>query len=726
VGGWERDASIDPEVIKKWFSEDPEINYGCMAGADTFVFDIDMKSHDGFATAKNLLGEDFDLNTFRVKTPTGGEHRYYRSDKVYGNTAGTIGAGLDTRSGNGYVVGPGSALYVPDEFEPDLHTLRTYDVISDTPLVAIPEKLRIKLNEKKDKAANAQSSLHPDFIDTPENIELANKLLSSRDPAVIGDGGDTHTVHTAKRVRDYNISEEMCYELMDAEGGWNQSLLNPWAPDELKLKIHNGYLYADRPMGTKALVATGSLFGDGEDSPVIDFNTPSKPIVTSGYTFYDGSAVLSLNRHYDFIINQWLPTKNYTIVLGARGSGKTTVIVDAICHAASDADWHEAEVDHGWFFIYIAGEDFEGVKERYEAWCSTHKDLCKYNKDTDRWQLKDPSRLQFIDMAVDLMNEDAVIEFTKAVMSLAAQMRSGNKEIKIAVVVDTWQRMTAGAVGGQSSDEAMQKALNHIEGMTKKFKGPCIIAAHPPKANSNTMSGSGIIENRSDAVWNIVHIGAGVREATVTRIKGAPEGTHAKLRFNSVDINGADRFGRQRRSVYTVFNGGSGRDGMGKVVTPETEWQRRQDLLILLRDMLANGQNYDPTDPHGGSLPKMTKMVENLYQGPKAGCDENIRIKWIESLRLIGFKDAEMKPQRHIKDHPFFKIVAEAAEAMRLSGEIGKSGEGITWRRHANKYILSYGPISGIGRASMDEEETIVEELDLEDFRDEEDFGESK
>lgn len=724
VDAWQNVATSDPDLIEQWFASDPDMNYGCVAGEGNFILDIDVKDADGYETASRLLGvptSKLDEVTFAVKTPSGGEHLYFDADRVYANSVKrALGEGLDVRSGNGFVVGPGSLLHIPEEFEPDNFVPVSYEVVNDEDFTALPDSIKSRMRESMERSSNAQSSEDPESIDSDENVYLAREYLKAREPAIEGKGGDEHTKSTSEGVRDFNISEELCYDLMVEL--FNDKCEPPWDPDELRKKVENGYKYAKRPMGTRRAMRSANFDDIGgattvDDFPAGFFDTPEQAEERAkkdtnkkdkrDFVFYDGSAVLGLDKHYDFIISDWLPFKNYTIVLGGRGSGKTTIILDAVCHAASDVEWHKTPVDPGWYFIYIAGEDFEGVKDRYEAWCANHQDLCTFNPETERFELKDPSRIQFIDMAVDLMDEERVTAFGNAVIKLArSKLDKAGKPAKVAFIIDTWQRMTSGAVGGQSSDEAMQKALNNIEMLADKFAGPCIIAAHPPKANQNTMAGSGIIENRSDAIWSVEYKGAGMREVKVTRVKGAQEGNDKRLQFHNVEIRGFDRFNRKRKSVAATFQGGSLEADKSKVVSTTEEWQRSQAILELVRDMLARRGAYCPNISGPSTQVKLTEIAMDLYESDadlvsrnRLG-DPEIRKSWIEKLKAIGFSEAEMKRTRDTgrtaSKHPFYQAMDRLQSMFKGQAEIGNSGMGIIWDRKSRSVALSYGAVTKV------------------------------
>ena len=108
-------ASSAESVIRPWWSADPDANIG-VSTRGLFVLDIDRKGkRNGIASLQDLaIHEGLDLPpTFRVRTPSGGEHRYYRLPLGAGPvpcSVDRIARGVDVRGWHGYVVGPGSIV----------------------------------------------------------------------------------------------------------------------------------------------------------------------------------------------------------------------------------------------------------------------------------------------------------------------------------------------------------------------------------------------------------------------------------------------------------------------------------------------------------------------------------------------------------------------------------------------------------------------------------------
>jgi hypothetical protein len=124
-----KDASNNPMVIQEWAKKFPYSNIGIATEASNLVV-VDCDSSKGetppspwnqpgivdgvdvFVTAVAESGNQFDFNTFTVRTPNNGWH-YYFQDQGQPIRSGANVNGLwrvDVRSKGGYIVAPGSRL----------------------------------------------------------------------------------------------------------------------------------------------------------------------------------------------------------------------------------------------------------------------------------------------------------------------------------------------------------------------------------------------------------------------------------------------------------------------------------------------------------------------------------------------------------------------------------------------------------------------------------------
>ena len=109
-----KDATNDPEQIKKWWKDNPNYNIGIATGEESmglYIIDIDVdheKGKDGVQMFKEWQKKHERIsNTVTCKTPRGGYHLYFYDHNNLKNIAGIDGC-IDTRANGGYIVAPPS------------------------------------------------------------------------------------------------------------------------------------------------------------------------------------------------------------------------------------------------------------------------------------------------------------------------------------------------------------------------------------------------------------------------------------------------------------------------------------------------------------------------------------------------------------------------------------------------------------------------------------------
>lgn len=124
--GWEQRATRDRVQIRRWWSNTTRWNVGVACGpSGLVVIDLDtstepIRAWDGATTGREVLdqlaarhGETLP-DTYAVRTPTDGEHLYFRVPEglrlrnTIGGHGHSLGPLIDTRAGGGFVVGAGS------------------------------------------------------------------------------------------------------------------------------------------------------------------------------------------------------------------------------------------------------------------------------------------------------------------------------------------------------------------------------------------------------------------------------------------------------------------------------------------------------------------------------------------------------------------------------------------------------------------------------------------
>jgi hypothetical protein len=217
------------------------------------------------------------------------------------------------------------------------------------------------------------------------------------------------------------------------------------------------------------------------------------------------------------------------------------MLLDQALSLATDRDWMGNPTTKGRFAIYLCGEDQEGALANAEAWCKRHG--------------VDPNdintRIIFVPMTPDLLNHEDCTLLVRHVRAMLPE------RVRPVVFIDTWQRSTA--TGGQNEDKDMQEAIHNAEFIGKELGGPVIAASHPPKSKNTTISGSGVIENSSVAIWQMQPVGKSttLRQVKVTRIKGTGLGTQIPVVIKTLKIEGHDNYGMPRTGAVLLRDNGT-------------------------------------------------------------------------------------------------------------------------------------------------------------------------
>lgn len=205
------------------------------------VVDVDVQK--GGSDALDTLEMTYDAlpRTYTVKTPRGGEHRYYRPPHDVANSQGKLGKGIDVRGFHGFVVGAGSWTEKTDSSDEGF-----YEVAVDAPIADAPQWLVGLCDRPLER--EQQDEPNAEDLDSPQAVARATEYLQGADPAVQGAGGDDHTFRTIAATLDFGVSRETAADLLHAH--WNERCSPPWQPDELERKIENAWQYRGSAVGS--------------------------------------------------------------------------------------------------------------------------------------------------------------------------------------------------------------------------------------------------------------------------------------------------------------------------------------------------------------------------------------------------------------------------------------------------------------------------------------------
>ena len=150
-----KDATTDLSQLEEWAEKFPDANIGIPTGGTSGFIVIDLDCKNGVDGIKEFASLCVNLGvvlpeTYRVKTPSAGEHIYLKSkySGLIRNSAGVLAPGVDVRGEGGYVVAPGSMI-----------DGKKYEVIEGRieSMAKLPKKLR-KVLQKKNRKRHASAT----------------------------------------------------------------------------------------------------------------------------------------------------------------------------------------------------------------------------------------------------------------------------------------------------------------------------------------------------------------------------------------------------------------------------------------------------------------------------------------------------------------------------------------------------------------------------------------
>lgn len=160
-----KDASVEPTVISRLWSECPQANIGMPTGdrSGVVVLDVDVdvaKGIDGNKSLGKLTAQHGPLpHTLTVTTPRGGTHYYFRHpNQKVACSAGKLGEGLDVRGDGGYVLLP------PSQTDRGAYVYAQKSEIAEMP------RWLIDLTVAKQPAAQAVPTVNK-FLNRPARVD---------------------------------------------------------------------------------------------------------------------------------------------------------------------------------------------------------------------------------------------------------------------------------------------------------------------------------------------------------------------------------------------------------------------------------------------------------------------------------------------------------------------------------------------------------------------------
>lgn len=518
---WKEEATRDTARIKEWWGADPAFNIGVAMGQGTIVVDADTKKgKPGLASLEtlDLLGLP---QSFRVKTPSGGLHVYLRVEKQHNNRVDSIPdyPGIDIRSDDGYVLGPGSIIdgktyeALPGEIEP------AGEWLEDILLKNAPSHTIAKT---KDPVVE---------LDLPEHVNLAVEYLTQRAPeAVEGAGGNETTYRVAAQCRDFGLSPETTFELMLEH--WNEQKAFPaWLPADLQTVVGNAYKYATGEWGGRTAAADFEAVDiDVGEPPAAVKRQVAEALAKAGeqakrrrlpVVSFAEAISSALDAGAEPLIESVLDQGTVAVLYGPSNVGKTFVAYDISAAIAAGCEWNGHATTKG-AVLYLATE---GGKTSYKRLLALAK----------RRDLPPETPIHIVPCTVDLFDPKADCQ----------EIIGACREIELhepvrLVVVDTLARAMAG--GDENSGKDMGQLVRNIDRIRAATEATVLIIHHSGKDATKGMRGHSSLLAAIDTDFEVLRED-GSTAAVFRNHKQRDLGKLADLRFSLevIDLGKDDR-----------------------------------------------------------------------------------------------------------------------------------------------------------------------------------------
>ena len=490
-------------------------------GGALLVLDVDLKAaRDGEAALRALEDQYGTLPLTREHTTaSGGRHIIFRVSEAVQSSAGTLGVGLDVRSGGGYIVSPGSAVGGKE-----------YTITCGGPIADAPRWLVELCGQQRMREANAAEPLPG--IDADSARERAIHYLEKDAPqAVEGDGGDATTYRVACVVKDKGISDaEECASLMLDH--WNERQAPPWAPDALAEKVRNAYAYGVNRPGVDAPEAVFSPVPAEERAPAVasELHPETKPAHV--YRLRDVGELLD-QAPPQWLVRDLLPERGLGIIYGAPTAGKSFIALDLAAAIARGVPWLDRDTKQG-TAVYVGLEGRQ--QSRLEAYLKHHR---LTRADLRALRIVEGQPLNLLDATCG--------QAVALAQSIEAQMPGPIR----AVFIDTLSRAMPG--GNENASETMTYAVSAAQAIANRLRCLVLLVHHSGKDSTMGARGHSSLHGAADAEIEVLrpNPSGDARFLRAAKVKDGEDGARWEFALERVELP-ADSEGKPRGSLVVA------------------------------------------------------------------------------------------------------------------------------------------------------------------------------
>jgi hypothetical protein len=135
-----KDATTDPEIIRKWWHREPQFNVAIATGSVSNAFALDVDNVDAECELRRLETKHGGLPATVEVITARGRHVYFQTPETpVRNSAGKVAPGIDVRGDGGYVLAPPSVHPSGKRYEWSVDCASTFAPAPDCLLAKITD-----------------------------------------------------------------------------------------------------------------------------------------------------------------------------------------------------------------------------------------------------------------------------------------------------------------------------------------------------------------------------------------------------------------------------------------------------------------------------------------------------------------------------------------------------------------------------------------------------------
>lgn len=433
VPNWQNAATRDPAVVATWAAEDPHYNCAVVGKPDgLWLFDDD----------EDVLGEYAlfygTLQTYRVRSVSGGTHLYFRQNdasRQMGNIGGKNEFGQETwsaRVNNRYVISAGSVAHPNNDPTQPLVVYKAID--PNASVIEAPESFIEFLKEKHASTAN-RKTIH---IESGKVLEGGrNNYLTMKAGRLRFDGAETEEIESALQ----RMNDSVCSPPLESD------------------EVHT----IAASIGSKPYRDDTCLIGDNPAGFAVEkADSPNWRQHLRSVTELDEGEIRML-------IEAFLP-EGTTFIGGLPGEGKTLLAL-SIAKALTTGknflgrpDFTVPEIMPVLYLIpEVGGRAFRKRCEKFHIPDDPNLFLCRTISEGTTLQLDDPIVLEAVRAMKPVVFLDTVVRFNQSTDENAA----AQNKMLVDSIIGLRQAGARSVIGLHHSTKAMRKEGISLESVLR-------------------------------------------------------------------------------------------------------------------------------------------------------------------------------------------------------------------------------------------------------------------